>query len=339
MMNRDIFKIIREAVPEKENIIFTLTDGESAGEKAVISEKKMVFSYPADGFLSKHENSLKDVTENGITTVDGMKVYAERLAQKKKLIVCGAGHVALSVIKIARMLGFYVICLDDRPLFARNAEEVGADQVIQDDFSKAFDTIKSDRDTYFVIVTREHKYDILCLLQVIHTENAYIGLMSSKKRAALVRRRLLEEGVSEDIINNIHSPVGLDINAKTPSEIAVSIMAEIINVKNGYNNNTYFTDEILDALLSESNSDERMILAQIIGRNGSAPQCVGSKMLILPDGKTIGTIGGGCLEANVIKRAQRMLDENDKKAEIYHTTLTEIGMVCGGTVDVFIEIV
>ena len=132
--------------------------------------------------------------------------------------------------------------------------------------------------------------------------------------------------------------------AQTPAEIGVAIIAEIIEVKNRKKRTYGYSKEIMRALTAQEPYPEKKIMATIITRHGSAPQGLGTKMLIYRDGRCVGTIGGGCMEARVIQIARLMAAGEGEQARICHVDMTgneaeEEGMVCGGKVDVFLEIV
>lgn len=155
--------------------------------------------------------------------------------------------------------------------------------------------------------------------------------MGSRKRAKLIREKLSSEGISVAI----HAPIGIDIEAESPEEIAVSILAEIIREKNSKGKNSGYPAEILDAILEAKG---KKVLMTIIAKNGSAPRCEGAKMLLLEDGSHVGTIGGGMMEARVVRKAGEVL--GSARPVIVHEELSdpsEEGMVCGGSVDVMIE--
>ena len=130
------------------------------------------------------------------------------------------------------MLGFEVTVLEDRPKFADHVRKAGADNVICAPFKEGLAKIGGDSDTWFVIVTRGHRYDAECLEIIVEKQNAYIGMMGSKRRVAIVKDQLEKKGIDREDLERVHTPIGLKIKAETPEEIAVSIMAEIIEVKN-----------------------------------------------------------------------------------------------------------
>ena len=135
----------------------------------------------------------------------------------------------------------------------------------------------------------------------------------------------------------MYTPIGLDIGGETPAEIAISILAQIIQVKSQMPQSGY-TREIQKTLDGQR---EKLVMATIISRRGSAPRAIGTKMLIAGDGKCVGTIGGGCAESEIIRKAQRMLQVDMAPCRFFvdmtGEDAEEEGMVCGGTIEVFLE--
>ncbi|MCI2131577.1 MAG: XdhC family protein [Eubacterium sp.] len=345
-MKTELYKKIKKLNPNKENYVLTLLEGEGFGEKAVVSDHMIEWMSAPDGFFHEHAVQSAKVSESGIIRIEDRKIFAERIGQEKKLIVCGAGHVSIPIIKIGKMIGFAVTCVDDRPFFADRAREAGADTVICDDFINALNSISGDEDTYFVIVTRGHRWDEECLREIAGKSHAYIGMMGSRRRVKIVKEKLFEEGIPREILDSIFSPIGLNIHAETPEEIAVSVMAEIVSVNNQRRIDTGYPKEILDAIIN-NNSDEsfgegEMILSTIVEKKGPAPREIGTKMLILPDGRCIGTIGGGCVEADVMRKGREMLLIEESVPVLQNINLTndeasEEGMTCGGIISVLME--
>ena len=338
----NFYEVISEANINSETWLHTVTDGDHAGEKAVITGGNITWTSDEEGFFSEHAEEVISVAVSGMSDIDGARIYSELLGKDKKLVICGAGHVSMQIISMAKMLGFHVTVIDDRLQFANNAIAQGADEVIFKGFEDALSEIPGDDDTYFVIVTRGHRYDKECLRSISRKPHAYIGMMGSRRRVLIVKQDLEAEGVSGEVLDTVYTPVGLNIGAETPEEIAVSIMAEIIEVKNRKKRNFGFPGDIMKALLSDER--DRMTLATIISRHGSAPRGVGTKMLIRRDGGIVGTIGGGCIEGSVIAKGRRMLLDEEHKPVIVEVdmssdTAEDEGMVCGGRVGVLLETV
>ena len=333
--------------PNVTSMSVTVTEGKYAGEQAYLEDGVITWCSDENGFLKAHADALRSFTESGLVTLDGIRVYAELLGKTKKLVICGGGHVSLAVIRMARMIGCDAIVIEDRPMYADLSREAGATEVICETFKTALKQMQGDDDTYFVIVTRGHKHDEECLREIVQKPHAYIGMIGSRRRVAIVKNKLAEEGISKDLLDSIHSPIGLNIGAETPEEIAVAIIAEIIEVKNKVKRNFGYPSEILRAILDPKmeNPDGRgRVLSTIVSRQGSAPRGVGAKMLIEADGTCTGTIGGGCVEAEVVTKAREMLATGAEKPVLYRVDLTDEeaedeGMVCGGTVEILLDVV
>jgi len=173
---------------------------------------------------------------------------------------------------------------------------------------------------------------------------AYVGMMASRGRSALLKKQMEEDGFDRKVLDEIHTPVGLDIHAETPEEIAVSIVSELIKEKNSVRKTSGYDAELLDYLTGEKEPDTKKALATIVARRGSAPRGIGTKMLVLEDGRIIGTIGGGCMESEVQHLCLRMLHEESAQGQIFTVDMTasqaeEEGLVCGGTIQVFMEVI
>ena len=268
-----------------------------------------------------------------------VRVYRERVRRAPKLVICGAGHVSMPIIRLGKMLGFTVTVLEDRPKFADNARAAGADHVLCETFREGLLQIQGDSDTWFVIVTRGHRYDSECLEAILGKESAYVGMMGSRRRVAAVKDQLAQNGVDPEKLDSVHTPIGLKISAETPEEIAVSIMAEIIQIKNGRERGSGYSEELLEAL---TEGKRKAVLATIISRKGSAPRGVGTKMLVREDGSTVDTIGGGCVESEIIRKALLMMRMGKPLFQVCRQDLTmeaaeDEGMVCGGVVEVMLE--
>lgn len=336
----NIYEAIRSCGSSRENITATVTEGSLAGSKALISGGRIIMSTDDGSFFSAHAGEICSVRENCLRSIGGAQVFFEVIGHEKKLIICGGGHVSMPVIRIGKMLGFTVTVIEDRPEFAQNAENAGADRVICDSFASGLSAVGGGEDSYFVVVTRGHRWDRECLESIFGKERAYIGMMGSRRRVSLLKEELLASGISAEDVSSLRSPIGLSIAAETPEEIAVSIMAEIIEVKNRSGISVVYTKELLAAILNDDG--QKKVLATIISRKGSAPRSVGTKMLILEGGKCIGTVGGGCAEMYIITHAGIMLEAGETVPKIIHVDMTasaaaDEGMVCGGRIDVLLE--
>jgi xanthine dehydrogenase accessory factor len=167
-----------------------------------------------------------------------VKLFVEVQHRPPELIIVGAGHVAQPLAQLGKLCDFTVIVLDDRPQFANRQRFPQADQVLALPLRETLrDWAAAGRlglDTYIVLVTRGHQHDIDCLLEVLNTPLGYIGMIGSQRRVRTVFDLLsVETGIPADKFDRVYAPIGIAIGARTPAEIAVCIMAEIINVQRG----------------------------------------------------------------------------------------------------------
>lgn len=316
------------ALPEGDIWSETVLAGEHVGEKRLSC---------GAGAGAEGEQKVKTLHD----TESQQRIYRERIGRTPKMVICGAGHVSMPIIRMGKMLGFTVTVIEDRPKFADHARVAGADQVLCEPFSDGLSKIRGDSDFWFIIVTRGHRYDTECLEAILQKPYAYVGMMGSRRRVAIVKDQLEAKGVCREALDGVHTPIGLKIGAETPEEIAVSVMAEIIQVKNVGSAKGGYSTELLDAVLDPDDSREK-VLATIISRKGSAPRSVGTKMLIRADGTTVDTIGGGCIESEVIRKALLMMRAKDEGFRLCTVDMTadaaeDEGMVCGGVVEVMLE--
>jgi xanthine dehydrogenase accessory factor len=161
-----------------------------------------------------------------------LKIFIEPILPKKKLIIIGGGHVGREVAHLGHWLGFKVIVCDDRPEISNPETIPDADDFYYDSLSSLKNDIEIDQWTYFVLTTRSVDVDISILPIILMSDAAYFGVIGSKRRWATTKNKLQASGIPEEKIIAIHSPIGLDIGAETPEEIALSIMAEITSLIN-----------------------------------------------------------------------------------------------------------
>lgn len=163
-----------------------------------------------------------------------LEVFVEVERRPPTLIIVGAGHVALPLAQLGKMIDFEVVVLDDRPQFANKKRFPMADQVLAQPFSETLRQWPIDNDTFLVLVTRGHSHDVESLLAVIDSPARYIGMIGSKRRIKAVFELLEKErGLDPAKFDRVYAPIGLDIGAENPTEIAIGIIAEIINVYRG----------------------------------------------------------------------------------------------------------
>jgi len=162
-----------------------------------------------------------------------VELFAEPILADPILYIFGGGHVSAQIIPLASRVGFKVEVIDDRPEFADPAKFPEAAKVYQYPFEGVLGKIPVNESSYLVIVTRGHIHDKTVLEQCLRTEAKYIGMIGSRRKKAMIYEKLLEEGFTKSDLDRVHAPIGLDIGAETPEEIAVSIVAELIAVRAG----------------------------------------------------------------------------------------------------------
>ncbi len=160
-----------------------------------------------------------------------VEVFVEPILPAPTLVVIGAGHVGKAVVHLAKWLGFRVVVSDDRVEFCNPDVTPGADEYYPVEMGKLAEQLKITKRTFLVVTSRGSSVDALGLPSLLESEAAYIGVIGSKRRWATTVKALKEKGVSEDLISKVHSPMGLELQAETPEEIAVSIMAEVLLIR------------------------------------------------------------------------------------------------------------
>ncbi|MDR1510615.1 MAG: XdhC family protein [Synergistaceae bacterium] len=282
------------------------------------------------------------IQKNGETTI-----IEELFLPRPRMIIFGGGHISLSLSRIASMLDFDVTVFDDRPSFANAERFPWAREVICDNFDTVAERVGFRGGDYAVILTRGHKHDQDCLRAVLSgTIPRYMGMIGSRRRVAIVRNEMAAEGHAPELIARLHSPIGLSIGAVTPEEISIAILAEVIQEKRLSSEHdrigeSYADMELIEWLARQADDSraEPAAVVTVISARGSTPRESGAKMAVLPDGRLVGTIGGGCAEADVIRDA---IDIARKGGYLFKTvdmtdSAEEDGMVCGGSMEVLIE--
>ena len=307
-MNRQtLADVLQDTNQTGSYMLATVLEGAETGSQLLLRDGNAVWQTPNAGLLQRQLAALQACTATGFLTLDGQRVFAERFGAVPQLIVCGGGHVATALVKQAKLLGMPVLAIDDREEFAQQLRAAGADTVLCAPFTQALQDVPGGAETYFAVLTRSHAFDLDCLTQILQKPAAYVGMMGSRGRAALVRRQLLETGLDNQRIDALCAPIGLAIGAQTAAEIALSILAQIVQVKNARPQTEGYPIALLDAMVQAENASTPAVLATIVARHGSTPRDVGAKMLILPDGSTTGSVGGGIMEYRTVQAAQAML--------------------------------
>jgi xanthine dehydrogenase accessory factor len=179
--------------------------------------------------LKSGTSKLLEMKKHGAATPS--LVFVEPISPQPTVYIFGAGHIGFAVSKIAKMTGFRVSVIDDRPAYACAARFPEADEFFVEDPADMVPRLNLNKVSYLVIACRGHLEDQRVLAQAVNTPAGYIGMLGSKKKTKTVFANLKAEGISPAALERIHSPIGMPISTETPEEIAISIMAEIIDIR------------------------------------------------------------------------------------------------------------
>jgi len=195
--------------------------------------------HQAERFLASREEtrmfSVSDFAAE-FPSAREISLLFERLQPAPRLVICGAGHVGASLARLAAFAGYHATLIDDRAEFLKRERfpEEEIELLVADDWSSAVrEAVGNGRGVSVAVVTRGHNEDEQCMQAVVRANPDYAGLIGSKRRTSIVIERLREAGVPEEQLKNIRAPIGLDIGAVTPEEVALAIMAEIVAERRG----------------------------------------------------------------------------------------------------------
>lgn len=330
------------------NLNFHNDESGSIDEKILLTKEDVEKrSFPLhDDVYEKIQLSLETGKLQTIIIEENKSILIEPFIPKPRLIIFGGGHIAKPLSEFASRVGFTVTIIDDRPFFANAMRFPDAEKIICESFEKSFDLITLRESDFVVIITRGHKHDGVVLRKVLNHEISYIGMIGSKRRVSGMKNELLNEGFSKNKLDLLNAPIGLDIGAITPDEIAISIVSQIIMFKNKggimkFDKNFTFPDfdiEVAEKISKESTIPKALIT--ILSTKGSVPRKSGAKMVAYYDGSIFGSIGGGCSEAGVISKARDIMLEKGffiEPVDMTGDVAESEGMVCGGVMEVLVE--
>jgi len=247
-MNDSLITALLTALEAKESVaLLTVVQANGAyadalGSRAVLrptgdSAGKLGLGQLTEQVLTEARQSLHSRRPRLLTyeEPDGSaQIFVEVQRQPPQLIIVGAGHVARPLAELGKLIDFEVVVLDDRPKYANKQRFPMADEVLARPLTETLRTWPINTDTFIVLVTRGHSHDVECLLEVLDSPARYIGMIGSKRRVQAVFELLeKEKGIARHKFDRVYAPIGLDIGAQNPAEIAVSIIAEIINIFRG----------------------------------------------------------------------------------------------------------
>lgn len=331
-MYKKIYQILEETGKVKTAMAL---NGSHKGEKCLIKEDHCTAfdGGQAQEFWKEYEEQLAACQDTKVLHIDETDFFVEIYVKNPQLIILGGGHVSQPVAKIGKMLGFHVTVMDDREEFVTRERFPDADRLIKGTFEEISEKLPAYENAYYVIVTRGHLGDSTCARQIMKRPYVYLGMIGSRNKVRLTREKLLGEGFTEEQLNTIHAPIGLPIGGQMPAEIAVSITAEIVQEKNKYN--VSYVDDAVETAVCEK---ETGVMITIISKRGSSPRGTGSKMFLDEDGRSHGSIGGGNVEFQALKYAPKAQHCEVKTYNLSNQGGANLGMICGGEVEVLYEV-
>lgn len=295
-----------------------ITDGYLTPLRKQYPDKKITVAPRHDGTLYQRALSALLQAEEDVSAI-----RSEWFLPQPKLIICGGGHVAMEVAAMAVHLDFRIAVLDDRADLVTAERFPTAEQVVCDTYDNLENHLEPG--ACYVVVTPDHKADLLCVSKILPTQYLYLGMIGSRKKVAATFENLRRAGFTEEQIGTIFAPIGLPIGAVTPAEIAVSILAQVIQEKN--------KSHAASADRELLNVQESGVLCVITQKHGSAPRGVGSMMFVGKD-KVLGSIGGGEPEYQAVCHARATENIAVREYVLNNRSANGLDMICGGTIRV-----
>jgi len=222
------FETAKMLVRDDGSIVGTIGGGCVEADVWQAAREVMEQERPRTMTFNLNQNPKDDT---GLVCGGTLEVFIEPILPIASLYILGAGHVAHSVHKIGRLAGFETVVIDDREAYANRERFPDAREVIAEDFERAMSKVDPDENSYVVIVTRGHRDDMRCLRWAVDTRARYVGMIGSKRKVISVYSELEKDGVAREKLERVNAPIGLEIGAITPEEIAVAIVAEMIAVR------------------------------------------------------------------------------------------------------------
>jgi xanthine dehydrogenase accessory factor len=219
------FKTAKMLVRDDGSIVGTIGGGCVEAEVWQAAREVMESEKPRTLNFNLNQDPKYDT---GLLCGGTLDIFIEPVLPPALLYIFGAGHVSVNLYKVAKDAGFEVTVVDDREAYSNRERFPEAKEVIAEDFDQAMARLTPNESSYIVIVTRGHRDDMRVLRWAVQTSARYIGMIGSKRKTIAVFRELTKEGLSPELFERVHAPVGLDIGAITPEEIAVAIAAELI---------------------------------------------------------------------------------------------------------------
>jgi xanthine dehydrogenase accessory factor len=222
------FKTAKMLVRDDGSIVGTIGGGCVEAEVWQAAREVMESEKPRTLSFDLNQDPKYDT---GLVCGGTVEVFVEPVLPPASLYIFGGGHVALNLYRVAQNAGFEVTVVDDRAAYASRERFPDAKEVVAEDFEKAMQKLDPSEASYIVITTRGHRDDMRVLRWAVQTRARYVGMIGSKRKTISIFRELTKEGIPDHVFDRVHAPVGLDIGAVTPEEIAVAITAELIAIR------------------------------------------------------------------------------------------------------------
>lgn len=309
-----------------------ILNGPHTGVRCIVSEDGTVVCQDISVDWTPYVSRILKAEETGIVHADGLDILVELFLDNPRLVILGGGHISVPLAQCGKMLGFYVTVMDDRQEFLSESRFPGADERICGRFREISDRLPVYENAYYVAVTRGHAGDAECVRQILKRPHRYLGMIGSRRKVALIWEMLLKEGYTREQLDSVYAPVGLPIGSQTPEEIAVSILAQIIQVKN--TRSCVFSDpEVAKGVRRGCPG----VMMTLIKKSGSSPRGIGSKMFLDENGRAYGSIGGGGVEYAAMGHASQVERAETRSYSLAGKEAAGEGMICGGNVEVLFE--
>jgi xanthine dehydrogenase accessory factor len=224
--HKEVYEEVLRCISEsKQAFMVTSISGFSRSKSLILKSGEVI----GDPVPIPSGETGKYFSEKKPSLTDGFLI--EPVISSPKLFIYGAGHISQYISRAAKMVDFHVTVIDDRASFANRERFPEADEVIPEDFRTVLMKTGPCYNGYAVIVTRGHKHDALVLEEVLKKPLRYIGMIGSKRKVKIIYDNLEKKGFGRKLLKTVHAPIGIDIGAETPQEIAMSIVAELIKVR------------------------------------------------------------------------------------------------------------
>lgn len=224
---REVYQAVAGLEKQAKPGVVLTTLSDTKFEKTVLAEGERIAGHAVPDEVRER---FSEYIKRKAPSAEGGTIV-EPILFSPVVYVFGAGHISLFLSKVAAMVDFSVTIIDDRAEFANGERFPDAERIMVDPFEEVFDKLDFSGKEYIVIVTRGHAYDAVVLEEVMKRPARYVGMIGSRRKTRIIMEHLKEKGIDPVRLASVHSPIGLDINAETPEEIAVAIVAEMIGAR------------------------------------------------------------------------------------------------------------